>query len=124
MLIAAAGLGVLHAAAPALAHGLSHARCRSSSPRSSAGLIALVQLYLRHFLLARLAGGAAVTAIIWAWAAAQYPFLLQPRLTITAAAATQSVLLATLICLGVGAVLLVPSLAWLYVTFQRRPGGS
>lgn len=123
-LIAGAGIGVLHAAAPALADGLTHRALPLVIASALAGLVALGLLYLRRFLLARLAGGVAVTAVIWAWAVAQYPFLLQQRLTITAAAATQSVLLATLICLAVGAVLLVPSLAWLYVTFQRGPGGN
>lgn len=45
----------------------------------------------------------------------------EPRLTIAAAAARPEVLVATLISLGVGAVILVPSLAWLYVLFQRPP---
>ena len=123
-LIAAAGIGVLHGEAPTLAHGLTHRGLPLVIASLVAGLITLGLLYLRHFLLARLAGGVAVTAVIWAWAVAQYPFLLQQRLTITAAAATQSVLLATLICLAVGAVLLLPSLAWLYVTFQRESGQS
>jgi len=48
--------------------------------------------------------------VIWTWAAAQYPYLLQSRLTIAGAAAAASVLLATLISLLVGALLLVPSL--------------
>jgi cytochrome d ubiquinol oxidase subunit II len=60
-----------------------------------------------------------VTAVLWAWALAQYPFLLRGRLTIAAAAAQHSVLMATLICLAAGAVLLIPSLTWLYVLFQR-----
>jgi hypothetical protein len=33
------------------------------------------------------------------------------------------VLLATLVSLAVGAVLLIPSLAWLYVMFQRGSTG-
>jgi cytochrome bd ubiquinol oxidase subunit II len=46
------------------------------------------------------------------------------RLTITAAAATHGVLLAALISLCVGAALLVPSLAWLYILFQRSPAAD
>jgi cytochrome bd ubiquinol oxidase subunit II len=64
-----------------------------------------------------------VTAVLWGWAAAQYPYLLQRRLTITAAAAAHAVLLATLVSLAVGAAALIPSLAWLYVTFQRGSAG-
>ena len=42
-------------------------------------------------------------------------------LTIAQAAASRPVLVATLLCLSTGTVLLVPSLAWLYLLFQRGP---
>jgi cytochrome d ubiquinol oxidase subunit II len=118
-LIAVVGIVVLHGDAPALSHGLLHRGLPLVAASASAGLIALVLLYRRHFLLARMAAALAVTAVIWGWAAAQYPYLLQSRLTIAAAAANRSVLLATLISLLAGAVLLVPSLTWLYLIFQR-----
>ena len=97
-----------------------------------AGLAALVLLWRGWFVAARGAAAAAVTAVLWGWALAQYPYLLQGRLTIAAAAAQHSVLMATLICLAAGAVLLIPSLTWLYVLFQRSgpapargvPGGG
>jgi cytochrome bd ubiquinol oxidase subunit II len=122
--IAAIGLGVLHADAQALAHGLTHRALPLVLVSAVAGLTALVLLYLRRFLLARIVAGLAVTAVIWGWAVAQYPYLLQGRLTITAAAATHGVLLAALISLCVGAALLVPSLAWLYILFQRSPAAD
>lgn len=62
-----------------------------------------------------------VTVGLWAWGAARYPKLLQPDRTIAAAAAARPVLTATLINLGAGAVLLVPSLIWLHTIFQRDP---
>jgi len=117
--IAAAGLGVLHGDAPALAHGLLHRGLPLVVLSALAGIVALVLIFLRRFVLARVAAGLAVTAVIWGWALAQYPYLLRSRLTIAAAAATHSILLATLVSLLVGAVLLAPSLAWLYVIFQR-----
>ena len=122
--IAAAGLGTLHGDAPALAHGLLHRGLPLVIVSAVAGVAALALLYQRHFVLARVAGGLAVTAVIWGWAAAQYPYLLQGRLTIAGAAAAHSVLLATLISLLVGAVLLIPSLTWLYVIFQRDQPAS
>ena len=84
-----------------------------------AGTVSLGLLYRHHFTLARGTAALAVTAVLWAWAAAQYPHLLTPGLTIGQAAATRAVLVATLVALAAGAVLLVPSLAWLYVLFQR-----
>jgi cytochrome d ubiquinol oxidase subunit II len=119
-LLAVAGLALLRGDAPALAHGLLHRGVPLVAGSAAAGLIALVLLFRQHFVTARLAAALAVAAVIWGWAAAQYPYLLQPRLTIAAAAATRSVLLATLIALIVGAVLLIPSLTWLYLIFQRN----
>ena len=122
--IAAAGLGVLHGEAEALAHDLLHRGLPLVVASALAGVVALTLVYLRHFLLARVAAGLAVTAVIWGWAVAQYPYLLRSRLTIADAAAAHSVLLATLVSLLVGAVLLIPSLTWLYVIFQREQASS
>lgn len=44
-----------------------------------------------------------------------------PELTILGAAAPRSALVAVLIAFGVGAVVLVPSLAYFYVVFKARP---
>jgi cytochrome bd ubiquinol oxidase subunit II len=99
--------------------GLGHCALPLLLASAVAGLAALTLLYRRQFGLARVAAAAAVTAVIWGWAVAQYPYLLQRQLTITAGAATRSVLLATLIALGAGALVLIPSLGWLYATFQR-----
>jgi cytochrome d ubiquinol oxidase subunit II len=43
--------------------------------------------------------------------------------TLREAAATDAVLAASLVALRLGAVLLVPSLWWLYATFQRDEEG-
>jgi cytochrome d ubiquinol oxidase subunit II len=122
-IIAAAGLVFLHRDAAGLAHGLAHRGLPLVIISGLGGLAALVLLFARRFLLARVAAGAAVTAVVWAWAAAQYPRLLTPGLTISAAAATPAVLEATLIAMAAGAVLLVPSLLWLYILFQRSTAG-
>jgi cytochrome d ubiquinol oxidase subunit II len=119
--IAGGGLFLLHRDAPTLAHGLAHRGLPLVVISAAAGVASLALLFRRRFLTARITAATAVTAVLWAWGAAQYPTLLQPDLTITAAAATRPVLTATLISLGVGAVLLVPSLIWLYAIFQRNP---
>jgi cytochrome bd ubiquinol oxidase subunit II len=123
-LISAGGIAVLHARAPALVSGLGHRALPLVLASAAAGLAALTLLYRRQFVLARVAAAAAVTAVIWGWALAQYPYLLRPQLTIDAAAATRSVLLATLITLGAGAVVLIPAVSWLYASFQRGPGSG
>ena len=119
--IAGIGLLVFHHDAPSLAHGLAHRGLALVIISAVAGILSLALLYRRLFLISRLTAATAVTAVIWAWAAAQYPYVLQPHLTIAAAAATRPVLTATLISLGIGAVLLVPSLVCLYTLFQHEP---
>lgn len=119
--VAGIGLILLHRDAPVLAHGLGHRAIALVILSGVAGIAAFVLLFASRFLLARVAAALAVTAVVWAWAVAQYPHLLGPGLTISMAAATSSVLKATFISLVVGAVLLVPSLVWLYVLFQRPP---
>jgi cytochrome d ubiquinol oxidase subunit II len=119
-IVSAVGLILLHSDAPALAHGLAHRALPLVIVSGLAGLVSLALLYLGHFLTARLTAALAVAAVLWAWAVAQYPHLLNPGLTISQAAANHSVLAAVLIGLGVGAVLFVPPLVWLYVLFQRN----
>ncbi len=58
--------------------------------------------------------------IVCGWALAQYPYLVFPDLTISDAAAPRSVLVPILIALGIGALVLTPSLAYLYIIFKTR----
>jgi cytochrome d ubiquinol oxidase subunit II len=66
----------------------------------------------------RITAAVAVVGLLWGWGLGQYPNLL-PGVTLADAAATDAVLAATLGALAVGAILLLPSLWWLYATFQR-----
>lgn len=120
-LIAAAGLAFLHHEASLLFHGLTHRGLPLVLLSGAAGAVSLALLYRRWVITARLTAALAVAAVLWAWALAQYPHLLEPSLTIAAAAAAHEVLVATAICMAVGAVILIPSLAWLYSLFQRTP---
>src|SRR6266542_3876344 len=79
----------------------------------------LVDELRRRFTPARLAAGLAVTAVVWGWAAAQYPYILPPQVAIAEAAAPRSTQLAMLVSLIAGSVILVPSLVFLYGLFQR-----
>lgn len=84
-----------------------------------AGVATIVLVWRRRYSPARLAGGAAVLAVIWGWAFGQYPDMLPGVVTIEDAAGVNSTLVGTLVSVGVGAVLLVPALTWLYVLMQR-----
>jgi cytochrome d ubiquinol oxidase subunit II len=94
-----------------------------------AGLGSIVLLVRRPYTLARVAAGLAVTGILWGWAAAQYPYIQPPAVTIADAAANRTTQVTLLVSLLIGSVLLVPALVFLYTLFQRshlaadgRPG--
>jgi len=77
-------------------------------------------LWRRRFALARLLAVAEAVLILWGWALAQYPFLVAPDLTVDSAAAPPAVLAALLAAVLAGAVVLFPSLAYLYRVFKAR----
>lgn len=117
------GLLVLRADAPGLFTGLTSGRGLPLVVTSVlAGIASLVLLWRRAYLAVRVTAAVAVTALLWGWGAAQYPQLL-PGVRIEDAAATDAVLAASLGALGVGALLLVPSLWWMYSLFQQPPTG-
>jgi len=116
--VALIGVGVLRADAPVLFHGLTHRGLPLVVVSGLAGLATMTFLWLRRYGAARVAAALAVTAVIWGWAAGQYPDLLVGRLTIAQAAAGRPTLQAMLAVLVVGALLLVPSLMFLFSVFQ------
>ncbi len=84
-----------------------------------AGLGAIVALWTRRFRLARVAAGALVVLILWGWLFSQYPFLVPPTLTIFDAASPPATLRAFVAAIAVGALVLIPSLWYLYGVFRR-----
>ncbi|MHC3475361.1 cytochrome d ubiquinol oxidase subunit II [Streptomyces sp. 7R007] len=117
--VALAGIAVLHADAPALFHGLTHRALALVVLSAVCGVTGLLLLTRGRLVAARVAAALAVAAILWAWGAAQYPDMLVPATTVARSKSQNSVLAASLISIAVGSVLLVPSLWWLYATFQR-----
>jgi cytochrome bd ubiquinol oxidase subunit II len=79
----------------------------------AAGLISLGLTWTRHYGAARAGAALAVAAILSGWAAAQRPDVL-PGLTLSAAAAADSTMIAIIISIALGAVILFPSLALLF----------
>ena len=117
--IAVIGVLVVGADAPALASRLTGRGLPLLLGSAIAGLLAMWALLRYRYGLVRIAAAVAVTAVIWGWGIAQYPQVLPPGLTIAAAAAGRSTLVALLISLICGAVLLIPSLVLLYSLFHR-----
>jgi cytochrome d ubiquinol oxidase subunit II len=80
---------------------------------------AIWSLWTRRWRLARVAAAAQVLFILWGWAASQLPYLIPPRVTIADAAAPDATLSLVLWALAAGAVVLFPSLAYLFRVFKR-----
>ncbi len=83
------------------------------------GGCAIWALWVRRFYLARALAAAQVTLILAGWGAAQYPsYLVEPNITIQAAAAPQITLRLLLIALAAGALVLFPSIYFLFRIFK------
>ena len=112
--LAIAGLVVLRADARALFDDLtSGAGLAAVLVSAVAGAITLALVYARRYEPARATAALAVAAIVAGWGIAQRPDIL-PGLTIRAAAAGHSTLVALLISIAAGLVILVPSLVLLF----------
>jgi cytochrome d ubiquinol oxidase subunit II len=85
-----------------------------------AAVAALLLLWQHRFYVARAMAVAQVTLILWGWALGQYPYLIEPSLTIYEAAAPAATLRLVLLALVAGALILFPSLYYLYRVFKGR----
>jgi len=83
-------------------------------------LAALAALWLRRFSLARLFAIGQVTVILLGWSLAQYPNLVTPDVTVANASAPEVTLRLLVIALGAGAIVLLPSLAFLFHIFKGK----
>jgi len=100
--------------APEMYHGLTH----WWAPLLLAwtilmSIFALAALWRRWFALARIAAIGQVTLILVGWCLAQYPNLVTPDLTVNNAHAPELTLRWLVLALGAGAIVLLPSLAFL-----------
>jgi cytochrome d ubiquinol oxidase subunit II len=109
------GLLVLRSDARALFDGLSSGTGLAMVALSAlAGLATLALVWVERYGVARVTGALAVIAIVVGWALAQDPYLLPPSLTLEEAAAADVTLEATVIVVAAGALILGPSLWFLY----------
>jgi cytochrome bd ubiquinol oxidase subunit II len=79
---------------------------------------AIWALLTRRFYLARALAAAQMTLILAGWGAAQYPYLIEPNITIQDAAAPPITLRLLLIALAAGALVLFPSIYFLFRIFK------
>jgi cytochrome d ubiquinol oxidase subunit II len=88
---------------------------------AAAAIVVLAALWYRRYRLARAAVAAQVSLIVWGWALAQYPYLLPPDFTVQNSASPEATLRLVAIALGVGALVLLPSLVYLFRVFKSGP---
>jgi cytochrome d ubiquinol oxidase subunit II len=87
---------------------------------SVVSIVALVALWRRWFALARIAAIGQVTLILVGWCLAQYPNLVTPDVTVNNAHAPEITLRLLVLALGAGAIVLLPSLAFLFHLFKGK----
>jgi cytochrome d ubiquinol oxidase subunit II len=117
--LALGGLAIVHDDAPRIWDGLTSGDGLWAVIVSGLAGVTTMLLVLRaRYELARVTAALAVTAIVAGWAAAQRPDIL-PGLTVEEAAAGHSALVAVIVGVGIGAIVLVPSLALLFALFLR-----
>jgi cytochrome d ubiquinol oxidase subunit II len=114
-----AALLVVRVDAPELFAGLTGPALPVAVVSVLAGIASIALLFARRYVAVRVTAALAVTAVLWGWGVAQYPVVL-PGLSVDAAAGDPAVLSAVLWVLGIGALLLVPSLVFLFSVFQRE----
>jgi cytochrome bd ubiquinol oxidase subunit II len=113
------GLVAVHGDADRLWHGLTHGWGLGAVIASALAAGATVLFVLgRRYEPARVSAAAAVAAIVAGWGLAQRPELL-PGLTIDQAAAGHSTIVAMVVALAIGAIVLVPSLGFLFGLLLR-----
>lgn len=83
-------------------------------------ITATLALWTHRFRAARIAAVAQVTLILLGWGLAQFPHLVTPDVTVQNAAAPSSTLKLLLLALGAGAVVLLPSLFYLFQIFKGQ----
>jgi cytochrome d ubiquinol oxidase subunit II len=84
-------------------------------------IVAIAAIWRRAYRVARWFAAAQTSFILWGWALSDYPYLIPIELTIAGAsapAATQRLVLGALV---LGAVILFPSLIYLFRVFKRQP---
>jgi cytochrome d ubiquinol oxidase subunit II len=114
-LVALGGLFVVRSDARALFDGLTSGGGLAMVVVSAlAGAATLALVWTERYGPARLSAALAVAAIVVGWALAQDPYFLPGQLTLRQAAAPDAVLSVVLISMTVGALILAPSLWWLY----------
>jgi cytochrome bd ubiquinol oxidase subunit II len=117
--VAFAGIFVLRSDARYVFDGLTSRALPLVIVSALCGAGSLVLLLRHAHRHARFLSIGAVATVVAAWGVAQYPYILPTTLKLSQAAAPSPTITAVLIVFGIAAVIILPSLALLYVLDQR-----
>ncbi len=82
------------------------------------GLATAIFLFQRHYRLARAFIIAEAAFLLSSWGLSQYPYVIPPHFTIDNAANAPNVIVTLLIGIGIGLLILIPSLYYLFAVFK------
>jgi cytochrome d ubiquinol oxidase subunit II len=117
--VAAGAMFAYRADAPYVYEGLTGEALPLVVASLLCGLAAAVSILRGATRGVRILAVGAVVSMVWAWAVAQYPYLLPQTLTIEAAAGVEATLEWILVVFGIAVLLVLPSLFLLYTLAQR-----
>jgi cytochrome d ubiquinol oxidase subunit II len=119
--LAAAGLVLVHSEAPVLWEGMREAGLLFAATSAIAGVGSLIFVWSRRYRLARTGAVIAVASVLFGWGVAQWPYLIVPDVTVTAAAAPEATLRVVVVGFAIGGAVLAPSLFLLFRIFKTEP---
>lgn len=82
------------------------------------GLATAASLFFRHYQVARVLIVLEASFLLGSWGLSQYPYIIPPYMTIDNAANAPNVIVILLISMGIGMVIVLPSLYYLFSVFK------
>ena len=123
-LVAVVGIFVLYADADYIFHGLTSRGLPLVIVSMFCGLGSLWLIARGAFGYARILSIGAVASVVVGWGVAQWPYILPTSLKVSAAAAPDPTLATILVVFVIAAVVILPSLGWLYYLDQHSAFSS
>jgi cytochrome d ubiquinol oxidase subunit II len=117
-MLAMVGLVLLRLESPHLTKGFSERAWFLIIISLASGIFSIWAMWKSHFFLAVVGASTTIASVIVGWGVAQYPHLVPPNIDIEAAKSPANVLWLMIYVTIAGAVLLLPSLIWLFVIFK------
>jgi cytochrome d ubiquinol oxidase subunit II len=117
-LLSVGGLVMVALETPSLAEGFISRGWPLVVVSLACGIDSLVEVWRGNYLRAVIASSGAVASVLWGWGVSQYPVIVPPSITSEVAKAPDNILWIMLVVIAVGTVLLLPSLAYLFVLFK------